>query len=131
MLAAKLREEAEELGRARERAEVVHETADVLYLALVAVVRGGGTLADVVAELSRRRGLSARQDHHGPVAQISMGSCLRECLRKRIAFRRHRGSPNSSLIDPSFRSGPPTASRSSSINQPARCSRTSATPHAS
>src|SRR6266550_2164222 len=48
LLAAKLQEEAEELGRAHERADVVHETADVLYLALVAVVRGGGTLADVV-----------------------------------------------------------------------------------
>src|SRR5436189_4440012 len=61
LLAAKLREEAEELGRARERADVVHETADVLYLALVAVVRGGGTLADVVAELSRRRGAVTRR----------------------------------------------------------------------
>jgi len=61
LLAAKLREEAEELGRAHERADVVHETADVLYLALVAVVRGGGTLADVVAELSRRRGAVTRR----------------------------------------------------------------------
>src|SRR6266568_3381811 len=33
LLAAKLQEEAEELGRAHERADVVHETADVLYLA--------------------------------------------------------------------------------------------------
>jgi len=33
----------------------------VLYLALVAVVRGGGTLADVVAELSRRRGAVTRR----------------------------------------------------------------------
>ncbi len=54
LLAAKLREEAEELGRANARADVVHETADVLYLALVAVVRGGGTLTDVRAELARR-----------------------------------------------------------------------------
>ncbi len=54
LLAAKLREEAEELGRANSRADVVHETADVLYLALVAVVRGGGTLTDVRAELARR-----------------------------------------------------------------------------
>ena len=61
LLAAKLREEAEELGRARDRVEVVHETADVLYLALVAVVRGGGTLAEVVAELSRRRGAVTRR----------------------------------------------------------------------
>ena len=61
LLAAKLREEAEELGRAHERADVIHETADVLYLALVAVVRGGGTLADVVAELSRRSGAVTRR----------------------------------------------------------------------
>jgi len=61
LLAAKLQEEAEELGRAHERADVIHETADVLYLALVAVVRGGGTLADVVGELSRRRGAVTRR----------------------------------------------------------------------
>jgi len=61
LLAAKLREEAEELGRANEPADVVHETADVLYLALVAVVRGGGTLAELVAELSRRRGAVTRR----------------------------------------------------------------------
>ncbi len=61
LLAAKLREEAEELGRASDRVEVVHETADVLYLALVALVRGGGSLAEVVAELSRRRGAVTRR----------------------------------------------------------------------
>ncbi len=54
LLAAKLVEEAEELGRAEAGADVVHETADVLYLALVALVRGGGTLTDVRAELARR-----------------------------------------------------------------------------
>jgi phosphoribosyl-ATP pyrophosphohydrolase/phosphoribosyl-AMP cyclohydrolase len=61
LLATKLREEAEELGRANARADVVHETADVLYLALVALVRGGGTLTEVVAELSRRRGAVTRR----------------------------------------------------------------------
>jgi len=61
LLAAKLREEADELGRANARADVVHETADVLYLALVALVRGGGTLTEVVAELSRRRGAVTRR----------------------------------------------------------------------
>ena len=61
LLAAKLVEEAEELGRAEAGADVVRETADVLYLALVAVVRGGGTLAEVVAELSRRRGAVTRR----------------------------------------------------------------------
>jgi len=61
LLAAKLREEAEELARADARAEVVHEAADLLYLTLVAVVRGGGTLAEVVAELSRRRAAVTRR----------------------------------------------------------------------
>jgi phosphoribosyl-ATP pyrophosphohydrolase len=61
LLAAKLREEAEELGRASDPPAVVHETADVLYLALVALVRGGGTLAEVVGELSRRRGAVTRR----------------------------------------------------------------------
>jgi phosphoribosyl-ATP pyrophosphohydrolase len=61
LLAAKLREEAEELGRAGDRPGVIHETADVLYLALVALVRGGGTLAEVVAELARRRGAVTRR----------------------------------------------------------------------
>jgi len=61
LLAAKLREEAEELARADARGDVVHEAADLLYLTLVAVVRGGGTLAEVVAELSRRRGAVTRR----------------------------------------------------------------------
>ena len=61
LLAAKLREEAEELGRASDRPEAVQETADVLYLALVTLVRSGGTLAEVVAELSRRRGAVTRR----------------------------------------------------------------------
>src|SRR2546428_34554 len=51
LLAAKLQEEAEELGRAHERADVGHETADVLYLALVAVVREGGGGAGAGAPL--------------------------------------------------------------------------------
>jgi phosphoribosyl-ATP pyrophosphohydrolase/phosphoribosyl-AMP cyclohydrolase len=61
LLSAKLREEAEELGRADDRTAVVHETADMLYLALVALVRGGGTLPDAVAELGRRRGAVTRR----------------------------------------------------------------------
>ena len=54
LLAAKLREEAEELAQAESPDEVVRETADVLYMACVALARGGGTLADVRAELARR-----------------------------------------------------------------------------
>jgi len=54
LLAAKLREEADELAQADAADDVVRETADVLYMALVALARGGGTLADVRAELARR-----------------------------------------------------------------------------
>jgi phosphoribosyl-ATP pyrophosphohydrolase len=54
LLAAKLLEEADELARADSPGDVVRETADVLYMALVALARGGGTLADVRAELARR-----------------------------------------------------------------------------
>ena len=61
LLAAKLREEADELGRADTPADAVHETADVLYMALVALVRAGGTLADVRAELARRHGAVSRR----------------------------------------------------------------------
>ncbi|HEY3220913.1 MAG TPA: phosphoribosyl-ATP diphosphatase [Gemmatimonadales bacterium] len=61
LLAAKLREEAEELAQAESPGDVVRETADVFYMALVALARGGGTLADVRAELARRhRALSRR-----------------------------------------------------------------------
>jgi len=54
LLESKLCEEASELAAARTRAEVVHETADLLYFALVAAVRGGVDLADVEHELDRR-----------------------------------------------------------------------------
>src|SRR5216117_3879385 len=54
LLGAKLREEADELAEAKSSEDVVRETADVFYMALVALARGGGTLADVRAELARR-----------------------------------------------------------------------------
>jgi len=61
LLVAKLREEADELARAESSGDVVRETADVLYMALVALARGGGTLADVRAELARRHGAVNRR----------------------------------------------------------------------
>lgn len=61
LLAAKLREEAEELAGAESSEDVVREAADVLYMALVALVRRGGTLADVRAELARRHGAVSRR----------------------------------------------------------------------
>ncbi len=54
LLGEKLREEADELAEAETTRDVVRETADVFYMALVALARGGGTLADVGAELARR-----------------------------------------------------------------------------
>ena len=61
LLAAKLREEADELAQAESSDEVVRETADVMYMALVALARGGGTLADVRAELARRHRAVSRR----------------------------------------------------------------------
>ena len=61
LLAAKLAEEAAELAQATERPAVVHETADLLYLALVALARGGASLGDVRSELARRHGAVTRR----------------------------------------------------------------------
>jgi phosphoribosyl-ATP pyrophosphohydrolase len=61
LLGAKLREEADELAHAESTDDVVRETADVLYMALVALTRAGGTLADVRAELARRHGAVNRR----------------------------------------------------------------------
>jgi phosphoribosyl-ATP pyrophosphohydrolase len=54
LLAAKLREEAGELAAAATASDVVHEAADVLYFAAVALARAGVDLGDVEAELDRR-----------------------------------------------------------------------------
>jgi phosphoribosyl-AMP cyclohydrolase / phosphoribosyl-ATP pyrophosphohydrolase len=61
LFAAKLHEEAAELAQAHTRAEVLHETADLLYMALVALVRGGGSLSEVWAELARRHASVTRR----------------------------------------------------------------------
>lgn len=54
LLASKLREEADELVRARTAAETVHEAADLLYFTLVRLVQSGVELSAVEAELDRR-----------------------------------------------------------------------------
>jgi phosphoribosyl-ATP pyrophosphohydrolase len=61
LLAAKLREEAAELAAAMSREQVVEEAADVLYMTLVALARGGGSLGDVHAALARRHGAVTRR----------------------------------------------------------------------
>jgi phosphoribosyl-ATP pyrophosphohydrolase len=53
-LRGKLLEEAEELAEATDRADVVHEAADLFYFAMVAMQRAGVTVADVEAELDQR-----------------------------------------------------------------------------
>ena len=53
-LGAKLLEEAGELAAARGRADVVHEAADLLYFAAVAMQRAGASFADVDRELELR-----------------------------------------------------------------------------
>ena len=54
LLEEKLVEEARELAAASSEEDVTWETADVLYFALVAMVRGGATLEQVERELARR-----------------------------------------------------------------------------
>jgi phosphoribosyl-ATP pyrophosphohydrolase len=61
LLAAKLSEEAAELAAAETAAAAVGETADLLYMGLVALVRSGASLADVLAELERRHGAVSRR----------------------------------------------------------------------
>jgi phosphoribosyl-ATP pyrophosphohydrolase/phosphoribosyl-AMP cyclohydrolase len=55
LLAAKLLEEASELASAGTRSDVVHEASDLIYLVQTALVKSGASLADVEAELGRRR----------------------------------------------------------------------------
>ena len=61
LLAAKLKEEAAELGAAETQAEAVAETADLLYMGMVALARSGASLTDVLAELERRHGAVTRR----------------------------------------------------------------------
>jgi phosphoribosyl-ATP pyrophosphohydrolase len=54
LLRSKLLEEAGELADANGPEDVTHETADVVYFALVAMVRAGVSLSDVEALLDQR-----------------------------------------------------------------------------
>jgi phosphoribosyl-ATP pyrophosphohydrolase len=60
LLKGKLLEEAAELADATEPREVLHEAADLLYFASVALARGGVDTAAVLAELDRR-GVTTRR----------------------------------------------------------------------
>lgn len=64
-IAAKVREEGEELGAALEgesEARVVSEAADVLYHVMVGLLSRGRTLRDVELELARRFGMSGLEE---------------------------------------------------------------------
>jgi len=61
LLASKLIEEARELAAATSREDVVHESADLLYFALVALTRGGGRIEEVLDELRRRNQRTQRR----------------------------------------------------------------------
>jgi phosphoribosyl-ATP pyrophosphohydrolase len=60
MLAAKLSEEARELGEASTREEVLWEAADLVYFTAAKIASRGLDFADVMAELDRR-GLTVRR----------------------------------------------------------------------
>lgn len=61
LLESKLLEEAAELASASTRHDVVHESADLMYLVLASLRRAGASLSDVEAELGlRRRRVSRR-----------------------------------------------------------------------
>jgi phosphoribosyl-ATP pyrophosphohydrolase len=54
LLAAKLIEEAGELGEAASASAITHEAADVLYMTMAKLAASGVSLAAVAAELERR-----------------------------------------------------------------------------
>jgi phosphoribosyl-ATP pyrophosphohydrolase len=68
LLRAKLIEEAGELADAREPDHVSEEAADVIYFALAALARAGGSLAAVEAELDRRAMRVTRRPGHAKPA---------------------------------------------------------------
>ena len=61
LLAAKLVEEAAELGEAANAARTASEAADLVYFTMVALARAGVRLADVESELDRRARLVTRR----------------------------------------------------------------------
>ena len=62
LLAAKLREECDELTQARDLEHVVHEAADVVYFTLARLAKEGLSIDDVAAHLARRGRRVTRRD---------------------------------------------------------------------
>lgn len=71
LLAAKLREEADELAGATTKDEVIHEAADLLYFTMVKAAAAGVAIEEVEQELARRalrvgrRPMQAKPEHSG------------------------------------------------------------------
>jgi phosphoribosyl-ATP pyrophosphohydrolase len=61
-LGSKLDEEAEELGRARQHADVVWEAADLLYFTALKLASSGVAWREVLRELERRDRVTRRRD---------------------------------------------------------------------
>ena len=61
LLTAKLDEEANELGEATTRSDVVHEAADLIYFTLTKAVSAGASVQDIAAELDRRELRASRR----------------------------------------------------------------------
>jgi phosphoribosyl-ATP pyrophosphohydrolase len=62
LLGAKLREEANELAEAAERADVIHEAADVLYFTLATLARHDIDFSEIESALDRRALKVTRRD---------------------------------------------------------------------
>jgi len=71
LLRSKLREEASELAEAKGAEHVANETADVLYFALVAMVRAGVSLSEVEAILDQRSLKVTRRPGNAKPTKIS------------------------------------------------------------
>lgn len=62
LLASKITEEAQELNEATDRADIVHEAADVLFFAMTRLAAEGIPLREIEAELDRRALKVTRRD---------------------------------------------------------------------
>lgn len=70
LLAAKLREETDELIEAQGPTPAAAEAADLLYFTLVALRARGGRLSDVLSELERRAGRTQRRPGNAKPAYL-------------------------------------------------------------
>lgn len=77
LLSSKLREEADELARARGKAEAAAEAADLVYFALIKAAAEGACLADIEAELDKR---SLKVTRRGGAAKPAFSASAEELV---------------------------------------------------